>query len=491
MKNRFFTILLILVAVIVIGLVAVGCDTDNNEPNIPNDSNGANNSNGSNNSNGANNDVEFTVTFDTMGGSSIASVQVNSGDRLSAPSQPSKKSYVFGGWYKESQCQNEWNFEADSVTSNVTLYAKWDECINHTPNSDCVCSKCGDEAHDLDGDCVCRICKEVFHNLNSNCVCDICGASVHITVIDCVCTQCGDTIHMADGKYCRHEDVIYFGYYPQTEVKDSNITTALTAQAGRLPMSGNARNWTSYGYYQSKVVSEYMWYVDISYQGNKYRGVYFSQYRSYYPGDAGDSDNSEQDDNGYYVDTVYWFRYEPIRWKVLQESGRDAFLLCDIALDSQSFDYKENDVFSNNYAESTIRAWLNDTFYNTAFTELQQELILTTTVDNSLESTGFEENPYVCEDTEDKIFLLSYKEARSYDLDGASRIRKATDYAKSQGCYQETSGSDIGDCYWWLRSPHYYSSYFALCVTCDGGFMTRSGVDAPCYGVVPALWIRL
>ncbi|MGN0761431.1 MAG: DUF6273 domain-containing protein [Christensenellales bacterium] len=410
------------------------------------------------------------MTFDTMGGSSIASVQVNSGDRLSAPSQPSKKSYVFGGWYKESQCQNEWNFEADSVNSNVTLYAKWDECINHTPNSNCVCSKCGEEAHDLDGDCVCRICKEAFHNVDS----------------DCLCARCGDTIHMADGKYCKHEDVIYFGYYPQTEVKDSNITSALTTQAGSLPTSGNAGSWTSYGYYDNGAVSDYMWYVDISYQDNNYRGVYFSQYRLKIPSDTGSSEKSYQDDNEYFVDTVYWFKYEPISWKVLQESGESAFLLCDIALDSQSFDYKGGSNYNNNYAESTIRAWLNDTFYNTAFSSLQKELILMTMVDNSVESTGNDENPYACEDTEDKIFLLSCKEAISYDLDRASRKRKSTDYAKSQGCWQDTKDGYIGNCYWWLRSPDNRESNHA-----HGADVTSTYVDYTHYGIVPALWIRL
>lgn len=477
MIKKLISIALIILIVASMGLLAVGCDTDSNEPNAPS------------NPNRPNNDVEFTVTFDTMGGSSIASVQVNSGDRVSAPSQPSKKSYVFDGWYKESQYQNEWSFEADSVTDNITLYAKWDECINHTPNSDCVCSKCGDEAHDLDADCVCRICKEAYHNVNSNCICDICGTSVHTTDSNCVCTKCGETVHIADGKYCKHGDIIYFGYYPQTEVTDSNITTALAAQTGSLPTSGNAGSWTSYGYYDSGVVSEYMWYVDISYQGNKYRGVYFSQYRPFWPSVVGNRDNSYQYDNGYYVDTVYWFRYEPIRWKVLQESGRNAFLLCDIALDSQSFDYKGNDVYNNNYAESTIRAWLNDTFYNTAFTELQQELILTTTVDNSLESTGDDKNPYVCEDTEDKIFLLSYMEAKSYDLDNASLIRKSTDYAKSQGCCQSTVDRYIGNCFWWLRSPDNHYSYYARRVDYVGN--VNYYVNLTHYGVVPALWIRL
>ena len=33
--------------------------------------------------------------------------------------------YVFGGWYKEAECTNVWDFATDEVTGNITLYAQW------------------------------------------------------------------------------------------------------------------------------------------------------------------------------------------------------------------------------------------------------------------------------------------------------------------------------------------------------------------------------
>ena len=89
---------------------------------------------------------------------------------------------------------------------------------------------------------------------------------------------------------------------------------------------------------------------------------------------------------------------------------------------------------ANNYKYSKIRAWLNATFYETAFSELQREIILTTTVDNSVYSTGYDTNPYVCEDTEDKIFLLSYREVTNseYGFSSSSdREMQTSDYSRA------------------------------------------------------------
>jgi uncharacterized repeat protein (TIGR02543 family) len=36
-----------------------------------------------------------------------------------------KADSAFGGWYKESANTNQWNFADDTVTANITLYAKW------------------------------------------------------------------------------------------------------------------------------------------------------------------------------------------------------------------------------------------------------------------------------------------------------------------------------------------------------------------------------
>lgn len=68
--------------------------------------------------------VKYTVTFDTNGGSSIAAVSVSSGDKVSAPTEPTLASYTFGGWYTSAAKATAYNF-SDAVTADTTLYAKW------------------------------------------------------------------------------------------------------------------------------------------------------------------------------------------------------------------------------------------------------------------------------------------------------------------------------------------------------------------------------
>ena len=67
---------------------------------------------------------EFTVTFNTNGGSSIASQNVKEGKTVSKPVNPTKADNTFGGWYLDAGCTQEYNF-ATPVSGNVTLYAKW------------------------------------------------------------------------------------------------------------------------------------------------------------------------------------------------------------------------------------------------------------------------------------------------------------------------------------------------------------------------------
>ena len=66
-----------------------------------------------------------TITFDSQGGSTVSSVTVTRGEKARKPGNPVRSGYTFGGWYKERGCTTAWNFDADAVTGNITLYAKW------------------------------------------------------------------------------------------------------------------------------------------------------------------------------------------------------------------------------------------------------------------------------------------------------------------------------------------------------------------------------
>ena len=68
---------------------------------------------------------KYTVTFDAQGGSPVASIKAEQGKTIAKPADPAKGSFAFDGWYKESTCTTPWNFATDTVTADITLFAKW------------------------------------------------------------------------------------------------------------------------------------------------------------------------------------------------------------------------------------------------------------------------------------------------------------------------------------------------------------------------------
>jgi uncharacterized repeat protein (TIGR02543 family) len=55
----------------------------------------------------------------------VGSISADYGTKITAPVTPARTGYTFGGWYREPECLSAWNFGSDTVTANITLYAKW------------------------------------------------------------------------------------------------------------------------------------------------------------------------------------------------------------------------------------------------------------------------------------------------------------------------------------------------------------------------------
>ncbi len=269
-------------------------------------------------------------------------------------------------------------------------------------------------------------------------------------------------------------DIIEFGWYPQSEVTDSSIISALDSDSGE---------WLSYNYYSGTgnlsdgkmTASDYMRYKDVLYCSEKYRGVVFDSYRPYFTGYTSSNSYTYQDENGYKPNTVYWFKYEPIKWRVLDSAM--GMVMSETILDSQPYNNyilssgtdeygyiaywgdSSKTYYANNYAESSIRQWLNNDFYNTAFSKTQQNIIKSTTIDNSAYSNVC--SAYDSEATNDKIYLLSqndsidtsYGFSNSYSEFDIERRAQGSDYAQSQGLWINTSASYYGNVLWLLRSP--------------------------------------
>ena len=256
----------------------------------------------------------------------------------------------------------------------------------------------------------------------------------------------------AQGEY------ILFGWYPQT-IKSSDVTVGVVADED--------------GYY-------------LGSDGERYAKVVAN---------PRDSDYTFSNGSKVTDGNTYYFKVEPIRWRILSESDGNAFILADGIIANKAYDAGNN----NNYKNSDIRAWLNGEFLNTAFGEVAQGMIETTEVDNSVYSTGYDSNQYACENTFDKVFLLSYREAvnceygfssdyRDYDT---ARRMTVSDYARSTGAYIDTSNSCFGCGYWRLRSPYSNYSSYARRVSSDGYVGYYYSVNYDHDGVVPALNIIL
>lgn len=68
---------------------------------------------------------KYTVTFNSQGGSEVAPQAVYAGEKIIKPANPTKEKEYFVDWYKEAECTNVWDFENETVSQDITLYAKW------------------------------------------------------------------------------------------------------------------------------------------------------------------------------------------------------------------------------------------------------------------------------------------------------------------------------------------------------------------------------
>lgn len=267
-------------------------------------------------------------------------------------------------------------------------------------------------------------------------------------------------------------ETVIFGSYPQAQVTD----TALVSELNSLNPE-----WQSYGYFSGTgtyddgrmAEADYMKFADVELEGCRYRGVKIENNRPSFTGYSA-GENSYQQINGYEKNGVYWFRYEPLEWRIIDpEKG---YIICESIIDSQPFEnrlYFSGDAYymdgqyydyANYYVNSSIRKWLNSDFADTAFTEAEKEKIAVNYMDD------------FWADIYDKVFLPSANEMKntSYWKDDSSKIASGTDYAECQGLFV-----DSGKSYWRLRSPADWSQN--TCSVCTDGTVYGYNYYYRCY----------
>ena len=336
-------------------------------------------------------------------------------------------------------------------------------------------------------------------------VCPVCGDTATETDNESVYNNGSFTAEVAFMGETYSDTVSYgvgntlqFGSYPQTRVTDPSLISALN----EVP-----KNWASYKYYSGTSTDEYarsfngqmtpgdwMRFADFTYNGEKYRAVVFDEFR---PGRTGHSfarTDSKVKQNGFSKNTVYYFKYEPLTWRVLDPAA--GLVICENLIDAQPYQnmiynynaansgsttgefYQgiESSTYCSDYVTSHVRAFLNDDFYNTAFSQAQKQNIETTVLNNSATVSTYDSAS-----TADKVFLISYSDAlnSAYGFtSNAGRCPDPTEYALSQGY--------INSCSWWLRTPG--SKSFYACSVRDNGAVNDNGtVCDTFYGVCPAM----
>lgn len=311
------------------------------------------------------------------------------------------------------------------------------------------------------------------------------ATGLHDYNADKVCTVCGLSQSEA------HEvEIVTLGEYPQT-LKSSKVNVSTTTDARGYYLGSD-------GEYYAKVTA-HIWH----------RSEYNNNKNSY--GFTDGSVYKFSDGTTLKHGTSYYFKVEPIKWRVLRDENGVRTLVCESILDNAQYSEVTTNtagesVGSNNYKNSLIRTWLNETFLEKAFTPEEAEKVIGALVDNSA-ATNSPNGKYNCDNTTDKVFLPSYQDMvdvkAGFEADPTvsddARTRVVTDYARACGTYFSNVEGRYGNGIFWLRSGATKATH-VWCINSHGNANVArdvSGLADPtkgaysgCYiGVVPAIRI--
>lgn len=141
-------------------------------------------------------------------------------------------------------------------------------------------------------------------------------------------------------------------------------------------------------------------------------------------------------------DSYHYFKFEPIKWRVIDINGNSAYLISDIALDTQKYNQEAREV---SWSTSSLRSWLNgydkstnqtavdyssNNFLNTAFSSTEKDVLVST--------------------NNDMVTILSEEDMKNnYGFGNAdNRTCKASTFAQAMGAHQNA----LGSCNWWTST---------------------------------------
>lgn len=245
---------------------------------------------------------------------------------------------------------------------------------------------------------------------------------------------------------------LYFGSYPQSEIRDTALTTAIT----------NA-SYDSYG--------------DAWVGGMKYHRV-----------PVNDTDDQKQSGNLAYR----YFKWERIRWRVLGNDGDTLFVMADKGLDCQCYHEVDDEITWEN---CSLRSWLNGTFFHTAFDSSEREAVAIRQTDHSAYVPGSSTQDYVTIPSMAWMSDKNYGYSMPVGSPAPNRQLAASDYARAMGVrLGDENGGGEQSCWWWMRDPAPAGTAsafnYAALMGNNGAFSLYGRVHGQHRAVVPALFIR-
>ena len=290
-------------------------------------------------------------------------------------------------------------------------------------------------------------------------------------------------------------DCVTFGSYPTAEITDRPLT-AVDEYA--IPEGGVVADPALY-----ESLEKAEWTDDETVlDGVRYRRMK-------------ETDPQVQPQHYTWDEAWHYFRYDPIKWRVIETKDGQATLMADRIVECAQYNTRAEDVYWEN---CTLRSFLNgydaksnlegidyaarpqDSFFGSAFTEEEKKSILTTDVTNP---ANYYFGTYCGGDTQDNVYILSEPEVfsspaaaaygfvESDGVDDAARRFIPTMYALARGAWYSPLEGNRGNGFWILRANGYTPSNVVY--VCDFGYIYNRGIYITTrdFGIVPVIRVDL
>lgn len=256
---------------------------------------------------------------------------------------------------------------------------------------------------------------------------------------------------------------IIFGSYPQ----EQDTSDVVRDYFDKLPKPDIDENngWKVLFFGRNHI--PHTWYRDEVIGGAKYRAVYFIKFRDVYTIQKADVKTREQNKHGYFHHEIYCFKFTPLIWDIEMLSGNIAVLVSNQGVDSREYNCEHLD---NDWYDSSLRFWLNNTFIDEAFDENEQERLCFGGGD----------------DMDDKVFLPDKNDDKVFYVDRKSAI-VGTDYYR---CIGGMGDKGINSC--WIKDCDCHHGKDALVLsTLLRQRLSKMYVDCSSVAVVPKIYLKI